>query len=334
MTRNTQSRIVALLAALAVFASPMLVLLWMTAVPGESFRGPLPAMTPTEQTLSARLRDHVVAVASVPHNIGHPEALEHTAHHIEASLSGMGYGVRRQWFRVDGHDVRNIEVVIEPGAADAPTLVIGAHYDSAYDAPGANDNGTGVAGLIELARMLGDLRGKAAMRLRLVFFVNEEPPYFQTAHMGSLVYATLLKRTGEKVRGMFALETIGFYTDRPHSQHYPFPLDMLYPDKGNFIAFAGMTSSRGLVRKTVGAFRAAAPFPSVGGSAPGFLQGIDWSDHWSFAQVGIPALMITDTALFRYRFYHTTGDTPDKVDYDRLARVVTGLEHVIRGWRE
>ncbi len=334
MTRDWAGQLLSLLVALAVFASPALLLLWMTAVPGESFHGPLPAMKPAEQSLAARLHDHVVAVASVPHNIGHPEALERSARHIEIALAGMGYAVHRQWFRVDGRMVRNIEVVIEPAAADAATLVVGAHYDSAYDAPGANDNGTGVAGLIELARILADQRGKATMRLRLAFFVNEEPPYFQTHQMGSFVYATHLKQSGETVRGMFALETLGCYSDRPHSQRYPFPLDMLYPDTGNFIAFVGMTSSRGLVRKTVGAFRAVAPFPSIGGSAPGFVQGIDWSDHWSFAQVGVPALMITDTALFRYRFYHTLGDTADKVDYDRLARVIAGLGSVLRDWRD
>jgi len=124
---------------------------------------------------------------------------------------------------------------------------------------------------------------------------------------------------------MLSLETIGYYSARPHSQHYPFPLDMLYPDRGDFIAFVGMTSSRGFVRHTVGAFRETAHFPSVGGTAPGFLQGIDWSDHWSFAQVGVPALMVTDTALFRYRYYHTTRDTPDKVDYARVARLVVAL---------
>ncbi|CAN5359983.1 M28 family metallopeptidase [soil metagenome] len=334
MTRDTLSRLIALLAALAVFASPLLALLWLTAVPGKSFHAPLPAMTPDERALATRLHDHVVAIASEPHNIGHPAALENAARYIERQLTGMGYTVHRQSFPVDGHRVRNIEVMITPGVAESRTLVVGAHYDSAYDAPGANDNGSGVAALLEIARHMRPLDGRATMRYRLVFFVNEEPPYFQTHKMGSYVYATHLAQTGERVAGMLALETMGYYSDRPHSQRYPFPLDMMYPDTGNFIAFAGMTGSRGFVRKTTAAFRATAAFPSVGGSAPGFLQGIDWSDHWSFAQVGVPALMVTDTALFRYRFYHTLNDTPDRVDYDRLARVVTGLGAVIAGWRD
>jgi hypothetical protein len=334
MTRDTTSRVISFAVAILIFTFPVLVLLWMTATPGQSYNGPLPPLTSDQRQLSTRLHDHIVAIASEPHNIGHPQALERSASYIERQLASMGYTVRRQWFEADGHQVRNIEAMIRPGVPDSRTLVVGAHYDSAYDAPGANDNGSGVAALLELARSMAPLDGRAMMRFRLVFFVNEEPPYFQTHKMGSYVYATHLAQTGERVAGMLALETIGYYSDRPHSQHYPFPLDTRYPDTGNFIAFVGMTSSRGFVRHTVGAFRETARFPSVGGTAPGFLQGIDWSDHWSFAQVGIPALMVTDTALFRYRFYHTLGDTPDKVDYDRLARVVTGLGAVVPHWQD
>ncbi len=152
--------------------------------------------------------------------------------------------------------------------------------------------------------------------------------------MGSLVYARRLKASGEPVLGMMALETIGFYSDEEHSQHYPPPLGLLYPSKGNFIAFVGLTSSRSFVRQTVGSFRELVPFPSVGGTAPGIIPGIDWSDHWSFEQVGIPALMVTDTAPFRYPHYHSSADSPDKVDYERLGRVVSGLERVIRVWAD
>ena len=180
---------------------------------------------------------------------------------------------------------------------------------------------------------LAALRSKASVRIRLVFFVNEEPPFFQTDAMGSLVYAKALKQRDEKIVGMLSLETLGFYRDLPGSQRYPSPLNLLYPDTGNFIAFVGTTASRPLVRKTIAAFRARAAFPSEGGSAPAFVRGIDWSDHWSFEQVGIPAVMITDTAVFRYPHYHRTTDRPDKIDYDKLARVVSGLVTVVRDWR-
>jgi len=306
--------------------------LWMTAVPGTPWAGPLPPLT-AEQTLGAgRLREDVTAIASEPHNVAHPAALERAAAYLEGRLQAMGYPVRRQPFQAGGRQVRNLEVLIESRLVNAGTLVVGAHYDSYGEAPGANDNGTGAAAVLELARRLTDLRGRAAIRIRLVLFVNEEPPFFRTEQMGSLVYARHLAQSGEPVIGMLSLETLGFYSDAPGSQHYPFPLDLRYPDKGDFVAFVGSLSARGFVRRTVGAFREQAQFPSEGGTAPGFVQGIDWSDHWSFGEVGIPALMVTDTATFRYPHYHSPADTPDKVDYARLARVVDGLGRVIRGW--
>ena len=275
------------------------------------------------------------AIASRPHNLGHPEELERAAAHIEAALEGMGHAVRRQPFSAAGREVRNLEAVVEPAAsaaAGAKTLVVGAHYDSYGHAPGANDNGTGVAAVLELARLLADLRGNGSLRIRFALFVNEEPPFFKTELMGSLVYARRLKASGEPVLGMLSLETLGFYSDAEDSQRYPWPLGLLYPRRGDFVAFVGLVSSRAFVRRTVAAFRALAPFPSQGGTAPGFIPGIDWSDHWSFERVGIPALMVTDTALFRYPHYHSPADTPDKVDYERLARVVSGLERVVRAW--
>jgi Zn-dependent M28 family amino/carboxypeptidase len=307
----------------------------MTRVPGRSHVGPLPPLTSDQTQLAKRLQEHVRAIASAPHNVMHPDKLEAAALYIERALASMDYEVGRQSFRADGQEVRNLEVVIDPApstAAEAKTLVVGAHYDSYLHAPGANDNGTGVAGVIELARLLGNLRGRSSLRIRLVLFVNEEPPYFKTELMGSLVYARRLKESGEPVLGMFSLETLGFYSDQAHSQRYPPPLGLLYPTTGNFVAFVGLTSSRPFVRRAVGSFRALVAFPSVGGTAPGIIPGIDWSDHWAFEMVGIPALMITDTAPFRYPHYHSAADTPDKVDYDKLARVVSGLERVITEW--
>ncbi|TGX46546.1 M20/M25/M40 family metallo-hydrolase [Sphingomonas naasensis] len=300
----------------------------MTAVPGKSYAGPLSPRTAKETELAQRLRRHVEAIAREPHNIGHPEAFERSARYIETTLAGFGYQVATQ--RFDNGRARNIEVALLPDDGPGPSLVIGAHYDSAFSAPGANDNGSGVAALLELARMLADLKAEVGAPIRFVFFANEEPPFFQTDYMGSRVYAERLRASGEKVRGMWSLETLGYYDDRPGSQHYPFPLGWLYPDTGNFIAFVGTTGSRDFVRRSVAAFRARAAFPSVGGTAPGFVQGIDWSDHWAFEQAGFPALMITDTAPFRYPRYHSTADTSDKLDYARLARVVTGLEAVVR----
>ena len=274
---------VALLIALSVVG-----VLWMTAVPGRSHAGPLPPLTPDQAQLASRLQEHVRAIASRPHNVSHPQELERAALYIEGALAGMGYAVHTQPFRADGQEVRNIEVVIEPApsVADASTLVVGAHYDSYLHAPGANDNGTGVAGVIELARLLADLRRRSSIRIRLALFVNEEPPYFKTERMGSLVYAKRLKQSGEPVLGMFSLETLGWYGDAAHSQRYPPPLGLLYPTTGNFVAFVGLTSSRAFVRRTVASFRALVPFPSEGGTAPGIIPGIDWSDHWPLSRLG------------------------------------------------
>jgi hypothetical protein len=327
----SRHKLVALAIVLALFASPVLALLWMTAVPGKSWTGPLPPLSPKEADLATRLRTHVEAIASEPHNIGHPQALERSARYIEQTLGDLGLFVQSHPF--DGGRARNIDAVIAPPDHPGPTIVIGAHYDSAFNAPGANDTGSGAAALLELARLLAGLDGETAHAIKFVFFANEEPPFFQTDRMGSLVYARELVRSGEKVEAMLSLETMGYYRDTPGSQRYPFPLSQLYPDTGNFIAFVGTVGSRPLVRRTVAAFRTYARFPSQGGTAPAFVQGIDWSDHWAFEQQGIPALMVTDTAPFRYPWYHDKRDMPDKIDYQRLARVVAGLEQVIRHWK-
>jgi hypothetical protein len=305
---------------------------YLTAVPGESHQGALPPSNDAENATAARLLTHIQAIASKPHNIDHYDELEKSARYIEATLKGLGYQPVPQVYEVEGHAVRNIEVVIEPSRPDAATktIVVGAHYDSYDDTPGANDNGSGTAAVLELARLLADLRNTGNKRIRLVLFVNEEPPYFQTPDMGSHRYARLLAERREPVIGMISLEKLGCFLDYPGSQKYPPPLGLLYPSKGDFIAFVAMTGSRELMQSLIGSFRRHTQFPSVGGVAPGFVPGIDWSDHWSFEEFRYPAVMITDTAYFRYPHYHKTTDTPDKVDVGKLARITHGVERVIR----
>ena len=297
-------------------------------VPERAFHGPLPPLTAAETELARRLRSHVVAIASEPHNVGHYAALERAAAYIESELRSFGIAPVRQVFFADGRAVANIEATIEPRAEPTTSLVVGAHYDSAGTAPGANDNGSGVAALLELAR-LAKAAPAPSKRLRLVFFVNEEPPYFQTDLMGSRRYATLLAQRREAIDGMIALETLGAYSSEPGSQRYPSPFDLLLPDVGNFLAFVAMPGSRTFMHEVIRAFRRSTRFPTIGGVAPAFIKGVGWSDHASFSSRGIPALMITDTAVFRYRHYHTPADTPDKVDYRSLARVTAGLGRAI-----
>jgi hypothetical protein len=325
-----------LIAAVAVVTGGAIY--YVVGVPGRSYRGPLPPLTDDEHALVPRLEAHLVAIASREHNVAHYDALEKSARYIEATLESYGYAVNRQTFDADDYvwgtkAVRNIEVVIEPREAGpaTETIVVGAHYDSAPGAPGANDNGTGTAAVIELARLLGNLKGTVARRIRLVLFVNEEPPYFRTEEMGSWQYANALAQHQERVVAMYSLETIGYYSDAPGSQRYPFPFDLIFPDRGDFLTFVGTLDARPLVRASIASFRAHTQFPTIGGVAPALIPGIDLSDHWAFEQHGFRAIMLTDTAPFRYPYYHTALDTPDKVDVERLARVVKGIERMVRG---
>jgi Zn-dependent M28 family amino/carboxypeptidase len=316
----------------ALFLIVLLALGWyfMIRMPGKSYTGPLPPLTEQETALAGELREIVTILAgeigerNVPH---HHAALEQSARFIQARLVDMGYEVDRQVFQVSGKDCENLAAEIPGGALADEIVVAGAHYDSVFGAPGANDNGSAVAACLALARVFRDM--KPARTLRFVFFVNEEPPYFQTGAMGSLVYARGCKDRKENVVAMYSLETMGYYSDEKGSQKYPPPLGFVYPSTGNFIAFVGNMGSGDLVRSSIGIFRKHVQFPSEGGALPGFIPGVGWSDHWAFWKAGYQAVMITDTAPFRYPHYHLATDTPDKVDYERLARVTTGIEKVI-----
>lgn len=323
--------IAALSALLALCAC---ICLFDVVLPLQPHTGPLRDLTPEEKELAERLRRHVTAVASTPHNMHYHKNLDASARYIERTLALHGLKPQAQRFEVEGRVVRNIEVVLEPDGGNAPaprlaTYVIGAHYDSPDDSPGANDNGTGVAAVLELARLLNDGRPRRA-RIRLVLFVNEEYPWWGTEHMGSWRYARRLAEAGERVRGMLALETIGYFSDKPGSQSYPWPLGLLYPDTGNFVAFVGLPGARSLVRRVVKCFRREAGFPAVGGVAPAIIRGVASSDHWAFKRFGFPAVMVTDTAPFRNPRYHRISDKPNTVDYASLARVTKGLEQVAR----
>jgi Peptidase family M28 len=315
--------------ALAVAGAAIAALVWyMVAMPGRSWSGALPALTDEDRALSSRLSEHVLAIATKEHNVWRLAELEAAAIYIEGELRTLGLRVRREEYRSDIAPVRNLVAELAGGARVDEIVIVGAHYDSVAGAPGANDNGSGVAALLELARSLRDWR--PARTWRFVAFVNEEPPFFKSTQMGSRVHAERASARGEKILAMFSLETIGYYADAPGSQKYPFPFGWLYPDRGDFLAFVANLASRTLLHKTVGAFRAEAQFRSEGVAAPAWIPGVDWSDQWSFWGEGYPGVMITDTAPFRYPYYHTPRDTPDKVDYERLARVVRGLERTFR----
>ena len=302
----------------------------MLGMPLKSYNGPWDPLTPQETTLRDALqRDvHLLAEDIGDRNFLVYPRLVQAAEWIEASLVQAGYRVRRQSFDVRGKSVANLEVEISGRTRPEEIVVIGAHYDSVPGCPAANDNGSGVAALLALARTL--VNSEPERTIRLVAFANEEPPFYRTSEMGSLVYARECRRRGERVVAMLSLETIGYYRDERGSQMYPPPFSLFYPAEGNFIAFVGNLSSLGLVRQCLATFRRQVKFPSEGAALPEFITGVGWSDHWSFWKQGYPAIMVTDTALFRYPYYHSSEDTYEKLDYDRMARLVSGLERVVR----
>ncbi len=302
---------------------------YMTNMPGRSHSEVLASLSEGEVALRDRLAQHVWMLAGKigERNLWRREALEASADYIEKSLQESGYRVASQDFMVAGGAVKNLEAELAGTGMADQIILLGAHYDSVMGSPGANDNATGTAAVLEIARLLAGQ--KFARAVRFVAFVNEEPPLFQTDAMGSRVYARRARARGERIVAMLSLETIGYYSDAEGSQHYPFPFMFFYPSTANFIGFVGNIRARNLVRQSLQSFRRHALFPSEGVTAPGWIMGIGWSDHWSFWKEGYPAIMVTDTALFRYAHYHSVTDTPDEIDYARMARVVAGLARVV-----
>jgi hypothetical protein len=309
----------------------VIALLWWLGMrmPGKNISKAAP-LSPDEVTLREELRADVQKLAGEigERNLWHHAQLNAAADFIENSLSQASFYPRRDSYELRGQACHNIEVEI---AGTRPeVLLIGAHYDSVFGSPGANDNGSGVAATLALARRFATRKPQHTMRF--VAFVNEEPPYFLSGEMGSLVYARRCKARGDKISAMISLETIGYFSDAPHSQTYPSPgLGMFYPKVGNFIGFVSNVNSRALLRRVIALFRKHAKIPSEGAALPAFIPGVSWSDQWSFWQNGYPGIMVTDTAPFRYPYYHSANDTPDKLDYDRFTLVVSGMEKVIEG---
>jgi Zn-dependent M28 family amino/carboxypeptidase len=279
---------------------------------------------------AAALRGHVEELAGRigGRDLEHPEQLAAAAQYIRTQWQAQGHEVRTLAFEVEGREVANLEIEL-PGRS-RELVVIGAHYDTCMGNPGADDNASGVAALLELSRTLSG--GDFDRTIRLVAFVNEEPPYFRDPDaMGSRVYARSLREAGHEVAAMISLESIGYYSDEPGSQNYPAIVAPLYPDTGNFVAVVGKNASRPLVRRLVAELEAHGDIPVESIAAPASITGIDWSDHASFWEEGwSQAVMITDTATFRNPNYHRMTDTPDTLDYERLAELVRALDPAVR----
>lgn len=272
-----------------------------------------------------RLRGHVQRLAGEigERNVFKPHALAEAAEYIEATWRDQGYEVARQWYEVSGVRCANLEITRRGRRWPGEILLIGAHYDSVSGSPGANDNASGVAALMEISRLFTGF--DPAVTVRFVAFTNEEAPFFTTKHQGSMVYARAARVRGDGIRLAVVLETIGFYSDEPRSQRYPPFFRLFYPDCANFIGFVSNFSSRRITRRAARLFRDQSDFPLEHVATFEFIPGVNWSDHRSFWRHGYHSFMVTDTAFYRYPYYHTDQDTPDKLAYAQFSQATISL---------
>jgi Zn-dependent M28 family amino/carboxypeptidase len=309
--------------ALAIFTMLVALVLVLAAWLSQPLAGRGEPPPPSVRADPQRLEGHVRALADFsPRDFEHPERLAETAKYLGAALQSYGLTSTEQPYAIDG--VTFMNVITAVGPSDGELVVVGAHYDAAGPTPGADDNASGTAALLELARLWA-LSPPPETRIELVFYTLEEQG-FRTPNMGSGVHARSLKARGATVRAMFSLEMLGCFTDAPSSQTFPIgALSLLYPTVGNFITVVGSFSEPSLVRNIKRAMQGASSLPVESINAPRFIRGVDFSDHLSYWNEGYPAVMITDTAFYRNPRYHTEEDTPETLDYARMAEVVRQL---------
>ncbi len=301
-------------------------------MPGSGHTGPLPALTDAQRSAADRLERDVRSLVENHPGRSHMAPARYTAaaDSLKAALNQAGVPSDLEVFEMTNRKGTAANVVGEVPGTSRPEriVVVGAHYDAHLGMPAADDNASGAAGLLELARRFSV--SPSASTVRFVLFANEEPPHFMTGDMGSYVHAAGCKQRGESIAAMLSVEMIGYFDTAPGSQDYPFPLSLFYPDTGDFVAFVGNVGSGGMVRRAVRTFRDTTPFPSEGVAMPSGIPGIGYSDHWSFWEHGYKAMMVTDTSFYRNPHYHTSRDVPSTLDYERMARAVDGIERVVR----
>ncbi len=299
------------------------------SMPGRSFSETLPALMPSEKQLAARLRKHVEELA-LGIGVRHAErgdSLRRSAKYCTSQFIQRDFDVEIESFDFQGVSQQIVVAEITGRRKPKEVIVIGAHYDTVLGSPGADDNASGVAALIEIASLLKDV--PMDKTVRFVAFPNEEYHGEDWRNMGSYHHAKRSHDRGDQLVGMISLEMLGYFSNEIGSQKYPFPFNLFYPERGNFIGFIGNYASRDWVRRVVRNFRELAAFPSEGAAAPERFKDIARSDHWSFWQFDCPALMVTDTSNFRFPYLHGVDDTPDKVDFDAMARITLGLAKVL-----
>lgn len=294
-----------------------------------SDREQMPEVSP--QVLESHVRDLSEKLLA---REGFEKSLNPTVEWIEKQIAPYGKSYR-QSYQANNQTFHNIILNFanhsDSLVSNKEIIVVGAHYDTAHGFPGADDNASAVAALIELARLLSTNQTSEypislAHPIQLVFYTLEEPPYFRSEKMGSYIHASDLIKKQQKVKIMIALDMIGYYSDEKDSQHFPIPfLDWIYPNQGNFISVIGNLANMDTVRTVKHSFKTASDLPVYSFNAPSFIQGIDFSDHLNFWKAGYKAVLITDTSFNRNLAYHTEGDTADRLDYVKMTKVVQAI---------
>lgn len=313
-------------AALVLVIAPVILLWWRVAQPFGS-TGERSTMTVTPDSLLAHVKK--LSVDFAPRSYQNQFHLAQCAAYIREHFQTAGATVTTQEYLVDGTPFEN--VIGSFGPASGKRVIVGAHYDGCDTTPGADDNASGIAGLLALADLLAADASQLALRVDLVAYCTEEPPHFGTADMGSYRHAQWLAEQQVDVAAMICLEMLGYFTDAPDSQEYPFAaLSLIYPSTGNFIAVVGNTQQRDLLATVKEAMAGATDLPVYSAAIPAWVPGVDFSDHRSYWEFQYPAIMITDMAFYRNKAYHTEADTYDRLDYDRMVQVVLGVHQAVR----
>ncbi len=314
---------------LLLLVTPLVVLWFVLTQPMIGRNQPSEAVVDAE-----KLKEHVLSLSETfhPRSFDHPENLDRCADYIAAELKQSGGRVSFQNYDYNRQTYRNVRALFGP-ADDASRIVAGAHYDAVIGTPGADDNASAVAGLIELGFLLGKNEASLKQTVELVAYTLEEPPFFESSDMGSYRHAKLLHEQGVEIRLMICLEMIGYFDDTPGSQSTPLPvLKLFYPDRGNFIAVVGRLDQPLTLRSVKKLMRGSTDLPVYSITAPMWVPGVALSDHRNYWQFDYPAVMITDTAFFRNTAYHSGDDTADRLDYDRMGKVVIDVFEVVMGF--
>lgn len=271
-----------------------------------------------------RLRSSVEALCAISpaRNSKNIASLDKAAQYISDQFKQCGMNPEIQCFGLK-KEYKNVIASVGPVSGDR--IIVGAHYDVCGNQPGADDNASGVAALLEVARFAKQQEKELQYRVDFVAYSLEEPPYFGTEGMGSYFHAKTLHDAKIKVRAMICFDMVGYFTDEEDSQRYPVIfLDWFYPDAGNYISVVGNYSSSSLANQVADQLETSKlPVESI--KAPSWLTGVDFSDHRNYWKFDIPAVMITDTAFYRNANYHRKTDTPDTLNYESIKKVVTGI---------